>query len=88
MTRTVTNVGAADNSTYSVQIENPPGFSVQISPTTLSFNKIGETQSFAVTVPLQAEPTSTDFSFGWFAWSNGVDVRGEKSYCCIIDIAS
>lgn len=69
VTRTVTNVGA-DNSTYSIQIENPPGFSVQISPTTLSFSRIGDTQSFTITV--QASSNSTDFSFGWFAWNDGV----------------
>lgn len=70
VTRTVTNVGA-DNSTYSLKIENPPGFSVQISPNTLFFDRIGETQSFTITVEANSNSTN-DFSFGWFAWSDGI----------------
>ncbi|KAI5670725.1 hypothetical protein M9H77_11089 [Catharanthus roseus] len=74
VTRSVTNVGTY-NSTYSVKIQNPPGFSVQIVPTTLQFSQIGEIQSFSVTVrPDSSTLASTGFSFGWYVWSDGVHI--------------
>ncbi|XP_027086726.2 subtilisin-like protease SBT5.6 [Coffea arabica] len=71
VSRTVTNVGTG-NSTYTVSIVPPPGYTVEILPTKLYFSKIGEKQSFSITVKVAASIKETKFEFGWYAWSDGV----------------
>ncbi|KAL8032358.1 hypothetical protein ABFX02_13G090700 [Erythranthe guttata] len=67
--RTVTNVGAG-NATYTVQIVNPQGYTVGISPPTLFFNATGEKQTFNITVQATVRPRGN--AFGWYVWSDGI----------------
>ncbi|EYU28149.1 hypothetical protein MIMGU_mgv1a018291mg [Erythranthe guttata] len=67
--RTVTNVGAG-NATYTVQIVNPQGYTVGISPPTLFFNATGEKQTFNITVQATVRPCGN--AFGWYVWSDGI----------------
>lgn len=72
VTRVVTNVGK-DNSTYVLAVRSPPGYVVDIVPKTLHFSKLGEKQSFNITVTAQSSIQSrNEFSFGWYTWSDGV----------------
>ncbi|KAL8468349.1 hypothetical protein ACS0TY_031538 [Phlomoides rotata] len=68
--RTVTNVGAA-NSSYSVTINPPGGYSVQISPARLDFRAAGEKQSFNVTIQVGSSAIRNAYAFGSFSWSDG-----------------
>ncbi|KAG8385366.1 hypothetical protein BUALT_Bualt03G0035600 [Buddleja alternifolia] len=71
VTRTVTDVGMG-NSSYSVTIDAPPGYSVQISPATLFFSKQGEQHSFSITVEAENSARRNVFAFGWYTWSDGI----------------
>ncbi|KAG8375739.1 hypothetical protein BUALT_Bualt10G0131700 [Buddleja alternifolia] len=71
VTRTVTNVGMG-NSLYSVTIDAPPGYSIQISPATLYFSKQGEQHSFSITVEAENSARRNVFAFGWYTWSDGI----------------
>ncbi|KAG8375738.1 hypothetical protein BUALT_Bualt10G0131600 [Buddleja alternifolia] len=64
VTRTVTNVGIG-NSSYSVTIDAPPGYSVQISPATLYFSKQGEQHCFSIIVEAENSARRNVFAFGW-----------------------
>ncbi|XP_019166764.1 PREDICTED: subtilisin-like protease SBT5.6 [Ipomoea nil] len=69
--RTVTNVGSA-NTTYSVEVKAPTGYSVKISPTELKFMEVGEKQSFFVSVKVESVKKVGEFEFGWYKWSDGI----------------
>ncbi|KAG8385368.1 hypothetical protein BUALT_Bualt03G0035800 [Buddleja alternifolia] len=71
VTRTVTNVGMG-NSSYSVTLDAPPGYSVQISPATLYFSKQGEQHSFSITVEAENSARRNVFAFGWYTRSDGI----------------
>ncbi|XP_076954702.1 cucumisin-like [Bidens hawaiensis] len=66
--RTVTNVGSADSS-YKANVVAPSGLVVKVNPSSLSFNEVGEKQSFVVTV--DATIGSSALS-GSLVWSDGV----------------
>ncbi|KAL2484238.1 subtilase family protein [Forsythia ovata] len=69
--RTVTNVGTK-NSSYSLRINPPPGYSVKISPATLHFRATGEKRSFSITVKAKNTAKKNKFSFGSYTWSDGI----------------
>ncbi|KAL2467365.1 subtilase family protein [Abeliophyllum distichum] len=69
--RTVTNVGT-NNSSYSLRINAPPGYSVKISPATLHFRATGEKRSFSITVKAKNTVKKNKFSFGSYTWSDGI----------------
>ncbi|KAL0305562.1 UNVERIFIED_CONTAM: Subtilisin-like protease SBT5.6 [Sesamum radiatum] len=71
--RSVTNVGMG-NSTYSVTMNPPPGYSVRISPATLYFGAAGEKQNFSITVRAGRGARKNMFAFGWYSWSDGIHV--------------
>ncbi|XP_057764064.1 subtilisin-like protease SBT5.6 [Salvia miltiorrhiza] len=68
--RTVTNVGPATSS-YSVTINQPAGYTVEIAPTALSFNAVGEKQTFNITVKAGSGAVKNVYAFGSFVWSDG-----------------
>nr|ANS59494.1 tobacco root exuded subtilase precursor [Nicotiana tabacum] len=62
--RNVTNVGQA-NSTYSVEVDSPPGVDVKVEPITLAFSEVNQKLSYQVTfTPLPSNP-----SFGYYQGS-------------------
>lgn len=72
VTRTVTNVGMA-NSVYNVRVMPPPGVTVKVEPTTLSFSKMYEKKTYTVTCDTSAKLLSAgDLSvfFGSLIWSD------------------
>ncbi|GMP74054.1 hypothetical protein CsSME_00031587 [Camellia sinensis var. sinensis] len=73
--RTVTNVGAS-KSVYSLTFKPPIGFSVEISPTILSFSEVGEQRNFFITVKEESRPKTKpkagEYAFGWYMWSDGM----------------
>ncbi|PWA95098.1 cucumisin [Artemisia annua] len=66
--RTVTNVGAAE-STYKADTITPSGLVVQVNPSSLAFEKVGEKQSFVVTV---SATIGSKMLSGSLVWSDGV----------------
>ncbi|KAI8000957.1 Subtilisin-like protease SBT5.6 [Camellia lanceoleosa] len=75
--RTVTNVGAS-KSVYSLTFKPPIGFSVEISPTILSFSEVGEKRNFFITVKEESrqktKPKAGQYAFGWYMWSDGIHI--------------
>lgn len=72
VTRTATNVGLG-NSTYTVSVSPPPGVSVKVEPTTLSFTRLNEQKSYTVTCETGAKdlfPGDSDSRFGSIIWSD------------------
>lgn len=69
--RTVTNVGAA-NSSYSVTVNPPRGYSVRLSPARLYFGAAGEKQSFNITIQVESSATKNAYAFGSYSWSDGI----------------
>nr|GEW40603.1 cucumisin-like [Tanacetum cinerariifolium] len=65
--RTVTNVGAAE-STYNANVFAPSGLVVKVNPSTLAFKKVGEKQSFVVTV---SATIGTKMLSGSLVWNDG-----------------
>jgi subtilisin family serine protease len=65
--RTLTNVGAAG--TYNVTVTAPAGFTVSVSPTSLTF-AAGQSKSFDVTVTRTTAALNT-YAFGAISWSDG-----------------
>lgn len=68
--RTVTNVGPAKSS-YTVTINQPAGYTVEIAPTALSFNAVGEKQTFDITVKAGSGAVKNVYGFGSYVWSDG-----------------
>ncbi|CAN1746698.1 unnamed protein product [Linum perenne] len=66
--RTVTNVGTA-SSTYKPMVGIPVGLEVGVEPEVLTFNSIGEKQSFVVTVTALLGKTPLS---GSLVWSDGI----------------
>ncbi|CAL5409097.1 unnamed protein product [Camellia sinensis] len=75
--RTVTNVGAS-KCVYSLTFKPPIGFSVDISPTILSFSEVGEKRNFFITVKEESRPKTKpkagQYAFGWYMWSDGIHI--------------
>uniref|UniRef100_A0A161Y1G7 Cucumisin-like n=1 Tax=Daucus carota subsp. sativus TaxID=79200 RepID=A0A161Y1G7_DAUCS len=73
--RTVTNVGTPA-STYKAVTEAPSGLSIKVEPSVLSFNAIGQKQSFTVTV---AAKVGSKVLSGSLVWDDGafqsIDVK-------------
>ncbi|GMI87188.1 hypothetical protein HRI_002388200 [Hibiscus trionum] len=65
--RTVTNVGRGV-STYIAVINAPPGLIIQVQPSVLSFEHVGQTQSFVVTV---AAELGNSIISGSLIWDDG-----------------
>ncbi|KAE8732876.1 Cucumisin [Hibiscus syriacus] len=66
--RTVTNVGPAV-STYNAVVNAPPGIVIQVQPSVLSFEYVGQTQNFVVTV---AAELGNSIISGSLIWDDGV----------------
>ncbi|XP_039034062.1 cucumisin-like [Hibiscus syriacus] len=66
--RTVTNVGPAV-STYNAVVNAPPGLVIQVQPSVLSFEYVGQTQNFVVTV---AAELGNSIISGSLIWDDGV----------------
>ncbi len=77
VTRTVTSVTRENaKRTYSVAVDPPPGFSVSVSPSSLTLKK-GETATYEVTITNTGATLGT-WSFGSLTWSDDLgfyDVR-------------
>ncbi|XP_042005610.1 subtilisin-like protease SBT5.6 [Salvia splendens] len=69
--RVVTNVGPA-RSTYTVTINQPPGYTVKIAPAVLRFSAVGERQMFNITVTAGGGAVENVYAFGSFVWSDGI----------------
>ena len=67
--RTVTNVGSSV-SLYKATVVAPPGFTVVVEPSVLSFKAIGQKMAFTVTVSGVA--TSGSVGSGSLVWDDGV----------------
>jgi len=65
--RTVTNVGAAE-STYNANVFAPSGLVVKVNPSSLAFKKVGEKQSFVVTV---SATIGSKMLSGSLVWNDG-----------------
>eukprot|EP01018_Ginkgo_biloba_P022277 Gb_38600 [translate_table: standard] len=68
ITRTVTNVGG--KSEYTVSVDPPPGVSVDIYPTKMTFQSTGDKQKFTVKFTLQ-KPLNDEYVFGSYTWNDG-----------------
>ncbi|XP_020249538.1 subtilisin-like protease SBT1.2 [Asparagus officinalis] len=74
VSRTVTNVGEA-NEVYSVQIEEPEGVRVNVSPNRLHFYEIGRKKRFSVEFSIKGVPqTKGQISEGQLMWISGKHV--------------
>uniref|UniRef100_A0A7N0V3U3 Cucumisin n=1 Tax=Kalanchoe fedtschenkoi TaxID=63787 RepID=A0A7N0V3U3_KALFE len=62
--RTVTNVGSP-TSTYTATIAAPVGLNVQVTPSTLTFASLGESQSYTLTVSGAIQDTVASASLIW-----------------------
>nr|GLL29431.1 subtilisin-like protease SBT5.3 [Ipomoea trifida] len=68
VTRTLKNVGSP--ATYTASVRSTVGFSVTVNPKILKFEKVGEEQSFKVTIKAKGENASADYAFGVLTWSD------------------
>lgn len=68
VTRTVKNVGSPG--TYRARVEQPEGVSVSVKPTTLKFKKVGEENTFRVTLKIKKASAAKDYVFGMLVWSD------------------
>nr|GMD09368.1 subtilisin-like protease SBT5.3 [Ipomoea batatas] len=68
VTRTLKNVGSP--ATYTASVRSPVGFSVTVNPKILKFEKVGEEQSFKVTLKAKGKNASDDYAFGMLKWSD------------------
>ncbi|XP_073128273.1 subtilisin-like protease SBT5.6 [Henckelia pumila] len=71
VTRSVTNVGT-QNSSYSLILNTPPGYVIEISPQTLNFSSLGEKQSFSITVTAGTNASEFAYAYGSYSWSDGI----------------
>ncbi len=67
--RTVTNV-LGSSATFTPTVQNPPGLTVEVSPTTLNL-AAGATGTFTVTITNQDAAVNTEWHFGSLTWSGG-----------------
>lgn len=68
VSRTVTNVGGDGVAVYTVSVETPPGFRIQVTPEKLQFTKDGEKLTYQVIVSAAASLKKD--VFGALTWSN------------------
>jgi hypothetical protein len=68
LTRRVTNVG--DAGTYNVQVTQPAGVTVEVSPTSLTLAE-GQTASYTVKFTTQATAAPNVYAFGSINWTDG-----------------
>ena len=77
VTRIVTNVGRG-KSVYSLTVESPMGYSVEIIPTTLSFSQLMEKKKFLITIAKKRHVGKNiqkgEYAFGWYMWSDGIHI--------------
>lgn len=67
VTRRVKNVGRP--STYNVHVNNPTGFSINVEPKVLKFDKIGQEKTFSVTIKgTESQPKNKKYVFGDLVW--------------------
>jgi subtilisin family serine protease len=74
--RTVTNVGPA-KSTYTATVVAPRGVTINVKPSTLTFNTVDEKQSFTVditTSPAGLLPGESLTVFGFLTWSDNTRI--------------
>ncbi|KAK3004434.1 hypothetical protein RJ639_020045 [Escallonia herrerae] len=69
VSRTVKNVGSPG--TYKVRILKPAGISIFVKPESLKFEKIGEEQTFKLTLKAKKANAAKDHVFGGLTWSDG-----------------
>lgn len=69
VSRKLKNVGSPG--TYAARVRQPPGVSVSIEPTTLTFDKIGQEKSFKLTLELLKTQKISSYAFGELLWSDG-----------------
>ena len=70
ITRTVTNVGFA-TSVYTARVEAPPGVTMKVRPSVLSFNSTVTSLSFKVIFSSRFREQGR-YSFGSLSWEDGV----------------
>ncbi|CAM0882507.1 unnamed protein product [Alopecurus aequalis] len=74
--RTVTNVGQHD-AHYSVAVVEPRGVSVKVSPTNLTFTRMGDKKVFKITIETKgriSRRVSRKYPAGSYTWRDGVHV--------------
>lgn len=74
VSRSVTNVGT-QNSVYTVTVKAPQGVTMKVEPTTLSFTRVNERQSYKVTFEANSrklDPAESSSEFGSLMWAYGV----------------
>ncbi|KAM0942409.1 putative tripeptidyl-peptidase II [Dioscorea sansibarensis] len=69
VSRTLTNVGAEEEITYTVSVQAPVGVDVKVVPEKLQFTKKNKKLSYQVTFSVKDSLTSE--LFGWITWSDG-----------------
>ncbi|XP_057975466.1 CO(2)-response secreted protease-like [Malania oleifera] len=71
VTRTVTNVGASDETIYTASIDAPSGMNVKVVPNKLQFMKNTNKLSYQVTFSLSKSAAFKGDAFGSITWTNG-----------------
>ncbi|PIA27816.1 hypothetical protein AQUCO_07500026v1 [Aquilegia coerulea] len=69
--RTVTNVGADDETTYTVSVISPDGLDVEVVPKMLKFTKAERKLSYRVVFSTTASSPRNSDLFGSLTWTNG-----------------
>lgn len=69
-TRTVTNVGESNSSSYDVEIVSPAGVTVNVKPAKLSFSQLGQKLSYNVTFTRSATGGKNDLAQGFIKWNS------------------
>ncbi|XP_006358407.1 subtilisin-like protease SBT1.7 [Solanum tuberosum] len=68
-TRTVTNVGEAKSS-YTVEIDSPPGVTVIVKPSTLKFSQLNQKLKYQVMFTRRDNSTNSGIAQGFLKWSS------------------
>ncbi|XAR61627.1 Tripeptidyl-peptidase II [Bertholletia excelsa] len=71
VTRTVTNVGDEDETTYTATMDVPDGLEVKVVPEKLQFTKSSKKLSYQVIFSPAASSSSAFYMFGSITWTNG-----------------
>ncbi|CAN7002670.1 unnamed protein product [Brassica oleracea var. botrytis] len=67
VTRKLKNVGSVG--TYAANVREPHGVSVNVEPSVLKFDRVGQVKSFKMT--LKPKWVAKDYAFGGLTWSDG-----------------
>ncbi|KAL5719219.1 hypothetical protein ACHQM5_012029 [Ranunculus cassubicifolius] len=70
VSRTLTNVGTPG--TYEVQFIEPQGVTMTVNPTKLEFKKVGQEESYSITLKTKKAGELKDYVFGKLTWSDGM----------------